>query len=87
MIVSKDNKPPVGGMGGTVHDWERSSSPWHVDAFKGTGLTDEQLDNAVCVGAAKGVERGVRQEGWMALDYWGNPVGFVPDGTEIQEEP
>ena len=83
MIVSKDKKPPTGGMGGSIHDWERGVSPWHVDAFKGTGLTDEQLDNAVCVGVAKGVERGVRQEGWFALDAWGNQIAFVADGTEI----
>jgi len=85
VIVSKDKKPPVGGMGGSIHDWERGLSPWHVDAFATTGLSDKQLDNAICVGVAKGVERGVRQEGWFALDWCGNQIAFVPDGTEIKD--
>lgn len=83
MIISKDKKPPVGGMGGSIHDWERGMSPWHVDAFRGTGLTDKQLDGAICVGVAAGVERGVRQEGWFALDGAGNQIAFLPDGYEI----
>lgn len=23
--------------------------------------------------------------GWMILDFWGNPIGFIADGTEVQE--
>jgi hypothetical protein len=84
MISSKDEKPPVGGLGGSIHDWERGLSPWHVDAFKGTGVSDTQLDNAVCVGVARGVERGVRQEGWFAVNGWGDYIGFVPDGTDVE---
>lgn len=84
MLVSKDKKPPVGGMGGCIHDWERGLDPWHVDAFRGTGLSDEQLDNAVCLGV-DGVGRGVRQEGWHGIDGAGNQICFVADGTEIKE--
>lgn len=67
-IVSADWKPPVGGMGGSVHDWERALSPWHADAFP-----DEFKDRAP--------EKGERKHGWMALDFWGNAIGFVADGT------
>jgi len=84
MITDKDNKPPTGGMGGSVHGWERAKDPFHRDAFKGTGITDEQLDNAVVIGGG-GVSAGSRKEGWMALDWCGNEIGFVPDGTEIKE--
>lgn len=68
MTVSPDIKPPLGGCGGAVHDWERSLDPWHADAFpdefKGAALSS-----------------GKRKTGWMALDAFSNPVAFVPDGT------
>lgn len=59
-------KPPIGGMGGSVADWERSLDPWHQDAFP-----DEFKDKAP--------NKGKRKEGWMALDWCGNPIGFLPD--------
>lgn len=73
MKVDKDNKPPVGGMGGSIHDWERSSDPWHVDAFKGIGG----------ISADEWANKGKRADGWMALDWCGNSLGFVADGTEL----
>lgn len=59
-------KPPVGGMGGSIHDWERGKSPWHKDAFppEFKSAAPEQED---------------RKEGWYALDAWGNTIGFVTD--------
>ena len=60
-------KPPVGGMGGAIHDWERGLDPWHRDAFP-----DEFKDQ---------VGHGERREGWFALDAWGNVIGWQPDGT------
>lgn len=50
---------------------ERSSDPWHADAFpqgmKHAGTTGE------------------RKEGWMIIDWAENPVGFVPDGTPLEK--
>ena len=56
MIISETQKPPVGGMGGSIHSWERETDPF------GNNVT-----------------------GWMALDFWGNQIGFVADGTELPE--
>jgi hypothetical protein len=78
MKVDKDTKPPVGGMGGSIHDWERSSDPWHKDAFKGVPVDEKQIDAFA--------NRGERKEGWMALDWCGNPLGFVPDGEEFENK-
>jgi len=56
MIISETQKPPVGGMGGSIHDWERGTDPFN---------------DAVI--------------GWLALDFWGNVIGFCADGVEIKE--
>lgn len=69
MITSPNEKPPVGGMGGSVHDWERCKDPFHRDA-----APDEFKEKFT---------QGIRAEGWMALDAYGNAIGFVPDGTKI----
>jgi hypothetical protein len=70
MIISETQQPPVGGMGGSIHSWERSVDPWHADAFPShlryAGTTGE------------------RKAGWDGLDWCGNTVCFVPDGTEIE---
>lgn len=63
-------KPPLGGLGGCIHDWERSLDPWHKDAFP-----DEFKHLAP--------KQGERAKGWMALDTWKNPVMFVPDGERV----
>jgi hypothetical protein len=55
-------------MGGAIHDWSRGSDPWHRDAFP-----EEFHDSAP--------KQGVRKEGWYALDWCGNIIGFVADGT------
>lgn len=69
-IVTPDTKPPVGGLGGGIHDFERSLDPWHEEAFP-----DEFK--------AQAPQHGQRRKGWMALDAWGNPLMFVPDGDPI----
>ena len=77
MIVDKKYKPPLGGMGGSVHDWERGKDPWHPDAFKGVGKhIEDQIPN-------KGESR---DEVWYALDWCGNIIGFVADGTQLEEQ-
>ena len=67
-LVGPDWKPPIGGMGGSVHDWERGSSPWHRSAFP-SDLADQAP------------EQGSLSAGWYALDWCGNQIGFVADGT------
>lgn len=59
-------KPTIGGMGGSIHDWERGFDPWHEDAFP-----DEFKDQIP--------NKGPRREGWFALDAWGNIIGWQPD--------
>lgn len=59
-------KPVVGGMGGSVWDWERGLDPWHRDAFP-----DELKEQVPLCGE--------RKEGWLALDAWGNVIGWQPD--------
>lgn len=57
--------------------WERGSDPFHPLAFKGIeGISFPSKD------ASK-----PRAEGWMAIDYAENEIGFVPDGTEFDTEP
>ena len=83
MMVDEKTPPPTGGMGGSIHSWERSKDPFHQDAFRGTGMTDEQLDNAIVIGKG-GISKGERKSGWMGLDWCGNPICFVADGTEVK---
>ena len=45
----------------------RSLDPWHVDAFP---------DEFKYAGTT-----GERAAGWLALDWCGNAIGFIPDGT------
>lgn len=52
--------------------YERSLDPWHADAFVGTHAEDV-------------FEREpVRREGWALLDWVGNEIGWVSDGTEYE---
>jgi hypothetical protein len=71
MKVSKEHKPPVGGMGGSIMDWERSLDPWHRNAFP-----DELAKFAPH-------QESKRREGWMALDWVENPICFIADGDEV----
>lgn len=66
MIISEENKPQKPYP--TVTEWERSLDPWHRDAFP-----DEFKDYGT---------NGKRKSGWMGVDWVGNPIVFIPDGTE-----
>jgi hypothetical protein len=70
MIISETQQPAVGGMGGSIHSWERSIDPWHKDAFplefKHVGTDGE------------------RKAGWDGLDAYDNVITFIADGTEIE---
>ncbi len=74
IIISATTKPPMTGLGGVIHQWERGLSPWHRSAFP-----DDLKDYAPEQSEA-------RVEGWFALDGWGNPIAFMADGTEIIED-
>ena len=52
-----------------VTSWERSADPFHADAFP------SEFKHA---GSG-----GERKQGWMGVDWCGNSVMFVPDGTEF----
>jgi hypothetical protein len=59
-------------MGGSIHSWERSVDPWHQDAFP------EEF---------KGIgTTGKRQAGWDGLDWCGNTITFVADGTVLEDK-
>lgn len=66
ITVSETQRPLFSNP--SVHSFGRGPSPWHVDAFP-----DALKSQAP--------ECGVRQWGCFELDYWGNAIGFVPDGT------
>lgn len=58
-------KPPVGGMGGSIWDWERG-----VDPFSRQCMPDEFTHL---------FEDKPARNGWLALDHWGNVIGFMAD--------
>ena len=68
MIVTGSDKPPLGGMGGSVHDWERGGDPFHSSQFP---------DEFKHVG-----KQGDQYQGWLALDWCGNIIGFLKDGDK-----
>lgn len=71
MIVTETQSPPEQPL--WIDHWERGLDPWHADAFKGTGVD---------IGTT-----GERAKGWYAVDWCGNVIGFVADGTEVKDEP
>lgn len=78
--TSPDLPPPF-----TMCDYyERSGDPFHVSAFEGTGIDHKTV---VLVGGEKINYKQNRRQGWMAVDYCENAVGFYPDGTVIDGEP
>lgn len=82
MIVS-DTLPPPMSYG--VCYWERSPDPFHADAFKGVDLPPN-TEVLVIGGEPRPVTTKSRGNGWLAIDWCENPVGFVPDGTAIDQE-
>lgn len=64
--TSETQKPlPLAG----VQEWERGRDPWHSDAFKGTPVEGHFQTT------------GPRASGWLGLDWCGNPIAWVADGT------
>lgn len=74
LTITENQPPPVGGMGGSIHSWERSVDPWHQDAFP--------------EGFKHAGSEGQRKSGWSGLDASGNEIAFVADGDVVQmQEP
>lgn len=71
LIIDEHHAPPLAGMGGSIHGWERGLDPWHKDAFP-----NELKDYAPHQGEQ-------RKSGWHGLDLCGNVITFVADGTQI----
>lgn len=71
MIVDEKTPPPNSIMGGGVDFWERSNDPFHSDAMP---------DGLKHAGTS-----GDRKQGWMAIDFVGNEIGFIPDGTVFKK--
>lgn len=72
ITVGPETPPPVGGMGGSIHSWERDLDPWHKDAFP------EEMKRYA-------PEQGVRRSGWTGLDAFGNAIHWIPDGTTMKD--
>ena len=62
-----ETHPPQGKYLSLDH-WERGVDPWHQDAFP---------DEFKSIGST-----GPRKHGWYGVDWVGNVIYFVADGTE-----
>ena len=71
LITGPDVQPPLKGLGGSLHSWERGLDPWHADAFPA------EFRQAA-------PHQGKRENGWFGLDWCGNPITFVKDGTVFE---
>jgi hypothetical protein len=92
VIVSETQPPPDPHKYlGTY--WERSADPWHPEAFANV---DKSKKSFVWIGFIEGkfgkvgselnltgAGYGKRKEGWMAIDWCENAIGFIADGTEV----
>lgn len=73
MITSDKQVPrPQAGI-----SYERGKDPWHPDAFKGIDDVYEQFDDED--------KQEPRKEGWFMVDWCGNFVGWIPDGTVMDD--
>jgi len=71
IIVSETQEPVILGIFQPDH-YERGLDPWHVDAMPDKF---KEMPNW---------NRGERAKGWFGVDWCGNTVVWVPDGTEIE---
>jgi hypothetical protein len=70
MTTTSPTAVPISNYPGP-HFFERSGDPFHANA-----APDEFKSS---------FKQGEQQKGWMCIDWAGNPIGFVPDGTEVAE--
>lgn len=78
LVVSKDHPPGIEVAEHGVMYWERSADPWHPDAMN-AALIAEGITPLKSNGKP-------REQGWMAIEWTENPVGFVPDGHKYEAE-
>jgi hypothetical protein len=69
MIISENQKPTAEYV--SVSSWERTLDPWHEDAFP--------------IELSYAGTKGKRKSGWLGVDWVGNPIIFIPDGTEFPD--
>ena len=55
------------------YTFERGLDPWHAESFKGTPMEGVYANTSP------------RAEGWYIVDWCGNVMGFIPDGTPVEE--
>lgn len=77
MITSSTNPPALPSHG--VY-WERQPDPFHASAIL-PALEQAGLQAANPEVLNHGEQRG----GWMLIDWAENPIGWVPDGTEVPD--
>lgn len=75
--IGPDAPPPFTGR---ADYYERSNDPFHVSA------TEHVEGTALFIGGAVYTSE-PRRNGWMAIDYCENAVGFYPDGMVMDCEP
>ena len=71
---------------GTFKDvfyFERSLDPYHPDAYPAK-QTDSIFSRYLTFKSKSSKASEPRREGWMAIDYVENAVGFFPDGTIVE---
>lgn len=69
VVTSEAQEPIIKGIFEPDH-YERGLDPWHADA-----MPDEFKGN---------FPSGERKAGWFGVDWCGNTVIWVPDGTEME---
>lgn len=69
-VITPKEKPPLGLMGGSVHDYERGKDPFARECMP------EEFQHMFPDKPAA--------TGWLALDWCGNIIGFAQDGNVIK---
>jgi hypothetical protein len=71
-VITSKEKPPLGLLGGSVHDYERGKDPFARECMpeEFQALFPDQPAST----------------GWLALDWCGNVIGFARDGNTIEVE-
>lgn len=75
--ISEDHPPQIDGG---VFYLERSVNPW--DQLK---LTVAHDNNLLSWFQKLWYSLRTKRRGWLAVDYYENPVGFFEDGAEVSE--
>lgn len=68
--ITPKEKPPLGLLGGSVHDWDRGKHPFARECMP-PEFQDQFPDKPASTG-------------WLAIDWCGNVIGFAQDGGVIE---